>query len=122
MVMCGRAAEVDLGRMYGRIVGMTAARKLKVSLTLSADLVGLIDHDAARKRETRSGIVEQWLRRAASAGSEQEIEDATAAYYLSLRADERSEDEALARATSRAARRVSYDDSAAPARLRRGRP
>lgn len=88
---------------------MTAA-KLKVSLTLSADLVALVDRDAERRHDTRSGVVEQWLRRAANARAEQEITEATAAYYRSLRVEERTEDEALAHALSDAVRRVSYDD------------
>jgi hypothetical protein len=97
---------------------MTPANKLKVSLTLSADVVALVDRDARHHKGTRSGIVEQWLRRAASRNVEQEIEHATVAYYRSLRADERAEDAAMSRALSAAARRLSYDDTAMP---RRGR-
>lgn len=97
---------------------MTSARKLKVSITLSADLVALVDRDAHRTHDTRSGVVEQWLRRAATATAEKDLEEATAAYYLSLRGDERSEDEALSRALSTAARRLSYDDAPRPRRRR----
>jgi metal-responsive CopG/Arc/MetJ family transcriptional regulator len=100
---------------------MTTARKLKVSVTLSGDLVDLVDRAAARKQGTRSGVIEEWLRRAAIAGNEKDLESATTAYYLSLRADQRSEDEAIARSMSTAARRVSYDRDASPARLRRVR-
>jgi hypothetical protein len=85
---------------------MTAA-KLKVSVTLSAELVALIDRDAQRRKDTRSGIVEQWLRRAANARVEQDVVDATAAYYRSLRGEDRGEDESLSRALSDAARHVS---------------
>ena len=95
---------------------MTTAAKLKVSLTLSADLVALVDRDARRGKGSRSGIIEQWLRRAANANVEQEIGDATAAYYRSLRAEDHTEDESLSRSLSHAARRVAYDDSA-PSRL-----
>lgn len=98
---------------------MTAA-KLKVSLTLSADVLALVDRDAERRNDTRSGVVEQWLRRAANASVEQEIAEATAAYYGSLRSEERIEDASLSRALSDAARRVSYDDRPGPLR-RRGR-
>jgi len=100
---------------------MTAARKLKVSLTLSSGLLRLIDRDASRKRETRSGIVEQWLRRASRAAVETEIEDATIAYYTSLSATDRAEDEALARASSKASRRLAVDEPADGRRARRGR-
>ena len=99
---------------------MTAARKLKVSVTLSADVLKLVDRDARRHKDTRSGVIEQWLRRAASATTERDIEDATAAYYLSLRREDRTEDESVSRAMSSAARRVSLDD-APRARAPRGR-
>jgi len=94
--------------------------KSKVSLTISADLLELVDRDARRRNDTRSGVVEHWLRRAANATVEREIEDATAAYYHSLRGIQRAEDEALARALSAAARHVVYDDAARPRRRRRG--
>jgi hypothetical protein len=87
-------------------------------LTLSADQLALIDRDARQRKGTRSGVFEQWLRRAATASVVQEVEAATAAYYRSLRGDERADDEAIARALSKAAKRVSFDDAAAP---RRGR-
>ena len=99
---------------------MTAAAKLKVSLSLSAEVLALVDRTARRGNDTRSGVIERWLRRAATAAVEQEIADATAAYYRSLRGDELAEDEALSRGLSDAARRVSYDDAPAP-RARRAR-
>jgi len=89
---------------------MTKANKLKVSLTLSADVVALVDRDARRRNDTRSGVVEQWLRRAAAANVERGIEEATAVYYQSLRDAERQDDEALSKALSAAARRVAYDE------------
>lgn len=98
---------------------MTTARKLKVSLTLSADVVALVDRDAARRHETRSGVIETWLRRAVSAAVEKELEQATAAYYLSLRGSALAEDDRLSRALSKTARRISYDE--APATRRRAR-
>ena len=95
--------------MFGRMPA-----KLKVSLTLSADLVALVDRDAKHHKGTRSSVVELWLRRAAAAEVTRGIEDATAAYYRSLRSDQREEEESLSKALSGAARRVSYDDSIAP--------
>jgi hypothetical protein len=67
--------------MNGRIPRMTATAKLKVSLTLSADLVALVDREARRAKDSRSSVIEQWLRRAASSNLERVIDDATAAYY-----------------------------------------
>jgi len=106
------------------MIGVTAAPKQKVSLTISADLLALVDRDARARGDTRSGVVEAWLRRAASASVEQEIEEATAAYYRSLRPEERSEEEQLSRGLSRAARRVAHDesDSARRPRAKRARP
>jgi hypothetical protein len=97
---------------------MIAARKLKVSLTLSADILAVVDRDAAQRNATRSSVIEQWLRRAANLAQAKAIEDATAAYYRALRTDERAEEEALGHSLSAAARRVSYD---APSAGRRGR-
>jgi hypothetical protein len=100
---------------------MTAAAKLKVSLTLSADLVALVDRHARRGDGSRSGVVEHWLRRAANASVEQEIDDATASYYRSLRGADRAEDEPLSRSLSDAARRVAYDEEPAARRRQAGR-
>lgn len=97
---------------------MTTAAKLKVSLSLSADVIALVDRTAHRGNDTRSGVIERWLRRAATAAVEQELAEATAAYYHSLRADERADDEALSRGLSEAARRLSYDDVPVPRRRR----
>src|SRR5260370_42377402 len=89
------------------MLAMTVAPKLKVSLTLSADVVALVDRDARRHEGTRSGVAEQWLRRAAGTSAQREIEDATVAYYLSLRDDEAAEGEALAKGRSQPSRRGS---------------
>lgn len=83
-------------------------RRRKVSVTLSEDLVSRIDRHAG-KRETRSGVMERWLRRAAFLATKEEIEEATIAYYESLTGEERAEDEALSRSLSRAARRLQVD-------------
>jgi hypothetical protein len=100
---------------------MTMASKLKVSLTLSTEVVALVDSDARRRKETRSGVVEQWLRRAASANAEKEIDEATAAYYRSLRGEDLAEEENMSKALSGAARRVSYDEKEVLRRRRASR-
>jgi hypothetical protein len=89
-------------------------RKTKLSLTVSADLLELVDRDVRKLKGTRSSVVELWLRRAATLATERSIESATAAYYLSLQAAEA--EEPLSRALSKAAKRVSYDP---PVQLRR---
>jgi hypothetical protein len=70
-----------------------------------------IDPKRTPRLERRSGVIEQWLRRAAKASAEQEINDATATYYRSIRSENNSEDEPVARALSRAAAHVAYDDA-----------
>ncbi|GAC1354270.1 MAG: hypothetical protein NVSMB47_07520 [Polyangiales bacterium] len=100
---------------------MTAPKR-KVSLSLSADLLALVDHDARLRNDTRSGIVEQWLRRASIANAASEIDDATAEYYWSLRGAPRAEAEAIGRGASKAARRVSYDERSPPRPRRRATP
>lgn len=89
---------------------MNASKKLKVSLTLSSDLVALVDRDAAERGDTRSGVIDSWLRRAASANAASAIHDATVKYYQSLTPEDAAEDDAIARASSRAAKRINYDD------------
>lgn len=96
---------------------MTAARKVKVSVTLSRDLLELIDREALGK-QNRSAVVELWLRRAARQRLVREIERATEEYYRELSDVERAEDEAIARSASRAARKLRIDDAPAPARRR----
>lgn len=95
------------------------ATKLKVSLTLSAEVLALVDRDARRKNATRSGVVEGWLRRAAASNAQQEIDAATAAYYASLDTGDREEDEQMSRASSAAAKRVAYDETPSRRRARR---
>lgn len=98
---------------------MTAARKVKVSVTLSKDLVDLIDSEATRAAN-RSAVIELWLRRAARAKAVSDIERATEEYYDSLTASERADEEALSKALSRAARKVHYDEPR-PRRTRRSK-
>jgi metal-responsive CopG/Arc/MetJ family transcriptional regulator len=85
--------------------------KLKVSLTLDADLVALVDRSAERRNRTRSRIVEEWLRLGAQDSSSNRIDEATAAYYRRLSAVHDAAEENLSRALSSAARRVDYDDA-----------
>ena len=72
--------------------------KQKVSLSLPADLVTWIDHQAARERATRSGVVEQAVRGWARRSAAKDIEHATVAYYQAMTASERHEDDAWSRA------------------------
>jgi metal-responsive CopG/Arc/MetJ family transcriptional regulator len=69
-----------------------------VSLSLPAELVSWIDHQAARKGGTRSGVVEQAVRGWARRSAAKDIEHATVAYYQAMTSSERKEDEAWSRA------------------------
>ena len=84
--------------------------KSKVSLSLSTDVLDVIDADVKAQGSTRSAIVEQWLRRAATQRAIHQVNEATVAYYKSMSAKDRAEDEAISRAFSKASKRVSYDD------------
>ena len=82
----------------------------KLSITLAPDLIRAVDR-AARKhsRRSRSAVIESWLRRAARMESEDQLRTETIAYYESLSAEEKKENAAIARSTSRAARRLKID-------------
>jgi metal-responsive CopG/Arc/MetJ family transcriptional regulator len=85
--------------------------KHKLSITLAPDLLRAVDV-AARKQShlNRSAIIERWLRRGARMELEDRLRDETIAYYESLSREERREDAAIARAASRAAKRLRIGD------------
>ena len=84
--------------------------KVKVSVTLSADLLERIDAEVeAGGGASRSSVIEHWLRRARHGAAATALREETVGYYESLDDADRVEDEAISRATSRKARRVRYD-------------
>lgn len=90
---------------------MTDGRKVKLSVSLSADLLERIDHAAARlPGSTRSSVIEAWLRSAARAAAEASLASEVIAYYEARTPAERAEDEGMARGLSAAARRVRDGD------------
>lgn len=91
--------------MIGSIVGMTKPAKVKVSVTLSRDLLDRIDREA-EAAGNRSSVIEAWLRRAAADATRREIDEATERYYERVADDER-----LSRGLSRAARKLRVDDA-----------
>jgi hypothetical protein len=91
---------------------MTAsARKVKVSLTLSEDVLARVDREAEDTNAGRSGVVERWLRRVVAGDVQRSIDDATAAYYASLDRAAVEEGAAIARASSSVSRRLRYDEA-----------
>jgi len=93
---------------------MSAVRKVKISVSLGADVLGAVDRLAAREGATRSAVVERWLREASRRERVARLEEETAAYYDSLTAAEREDDAAWAAASSRAARQLRIDGVSSP--------
>ncbi len=92
---------------------MTGVRKVKLSITLSADLVRALDRQAAAGAgRTRSSVLESWLRSVERSHRARALEEAVAAYYDSLDDEARDDDESLSRALTGAARRVHFDPPA----------
>jgi hypothetical protein len=83
--------------------------KVKVSITLSRELLGRIDRAAQRSGGSRSAVIESWLRRADRSRSAEILREQTIEYYDSLPEEDRAEDRDLARASARQSRRVRYD-------------
>ena len=94
--------------------------RIKISISLSRDLVARIDRAARAQARPRSRVLEDWLRTTARENAARDVEDATVAYYEGLTPDDRREDGAMATASSRAARRLPVD-GAATARPRKRR-
>lgn len=88
-------------------------------MTLGSDLLARIDRQAAAGGN-RSAMIERLLRSADRKQALALLEESTAACYEALTASEKAEDEALAQASARAARRLVFDDSR-PAASRRAR-
>jgi metal-responsive CopG/Arc/MetJ family transcriptional regulator len=97
------------------------APRVKISVSLPSDLVARIDRAARSEARSRSRVLEGWLRASARETAARELEAATIAYYESLTPEDRYEDEAMASASSRAARHLSIDDSSGSGSRRRGR-
>jgi metal-responsive CopG/Arc/MetJ family transcriptional regulator len=97
------------------------APRVKISVSLPSDLVARIDGVARSEARSRSRVLEAWLRASARENVAGELQAATIAYYESLMPGDRREDEAIARASSRAAARLNIDDSTAPRSARRRR-
>jgi metal-responsive CopG/Arc/MetJ family transcriptional regulator len=94
---------------------MSDARKVKVSVTLSQDLLTKIDREATReKTATRSSVMENWLRHGARQQAERELEAQTIAYYEELSKEERRNEERLAKAMSTTAKKLAVDGSSKP--------
>jgi metal-responsive CopG/Arc/MetJ family transcriptional regulator len=83
--------------------------KTKVSVSLPRDLLEEIDDEAAQTSRSRSHILEIWLRLAARRRAAEKLESDTLAYYTRRTSAQEAEDEALSRASLRAARKREID-------------
>jgi metal-responsive CopG/Arc/MetJ family transcriptional regulator len=95
------------------------ARKIKVSVSLDADLLQVVDKAAAREGTTRSELLERWLRDGQRRANVMRLQEETATYYDSLTLPETRDDSRWAEAAAKSARRLQIDDDAAPSESRR---
>lgn len=84
--------------------------RTRVTVSLPADLVDLIDRTSRELKETRSALVEEWLRQGASSRAQCALEAEITDYYSRQSAIERADDVAIARAAGRAAARLTLDE------------
>lgn len=89
---------------------MTAARKVKISVSIDPSLLGAVDRYAARVGVTRSAAMERWLSQISRQENLNRLEEETAAYYEALTEAERQDNRAWARAVSGKARKLRIDD------------
>ena len=68
---------------------MTAARKVKISVSIDPSLLGAVDRYAARVGVTRSAAMERWLSQISRQENLNRLEEETAAYYEALTEAER---------------------------------
>jgi metal-responsive CopG/Arc/MetJ family transcriptional regulator len=85
--------------------------RIKISVSLPRDLVARIDRAARAEARSRSRVLEGWLQTTARDNAARELEQATIAYYQAMTSEDRVEDDAIAAASSRVARRLRVDES-----------
>jgi metal-responsive CopG/Arc/MetJ family transcriptional regulator len=88
---------------------MTAARKVKISVSIDPSLLGAVDRYAARVGVTRSAAMERWLSQISRQENLNRLEEETAAYYEALTEPERADDSAWASAASSKVRQLRID-------------
>ena len=86
------------------------SRKLKISVSIDADLVGAVDRLAEREGSTRSAIMERWLFQASRRARLARLEEETAVYYEAMTPAEQADDAAWINAAQASTRRLKVDD------------
>lgn len=101
---------------------MTTARKIKISISLDAELLNVVDRLAAGEGATRSAFMERCLRQASHRAKVTRLEEETAAYYDALTEGERQDDASWAAASLKAARKLTIDGPPGRSSSRAQRP
>ena len=85
--------------------------RTKLSITLSPDVVKEVDRAVERRiADSRSAVIEKWLRRGSRLEAEDQLREDTIAYYESLSESHRAQDASISRAASKTVRRLTFDD------------
>ena len=84
--------------------------KVKISVSLDPSVLHAVDESAAIGGESRTAVIERWLRDGSRRAKANSLEAETAAYYESLSVLEENEDASWAAASSRAFRRLVIED------------
>jgi metal-responsive CopG/Arc/MetJ family transcriptional regulator len=91
---------------------MKSTNKVKLSVSVGADVVACVDRQVSRQLGgTRSQVIEQWLRRALRQQARDDFDAEILAYYDELTAEQQAEDRAIAAAAGRAVRRLDFEPS-----------
>jgi metal-responsive CopG/Arc/MetJ family transcriptional regulator len=98
---------------------MTAARKVKISVSIDPSLLGAVDRYAARVGVTRSAAMERWLSQISRQENLNRLEEETAAYYDALTEAERGDARAWASAASSKVRQLRIDEKPETARRKK---
>jgi len=98
--------------------------KVKISISLDPSVLDAVDQAASIGGESRTAVIERWLRDASRYARSKRLEAETAAYYDSLSVSDQEENAAWAAASSRSSRRLLIDDrpkrTSRASRTRRG--
>ncbi len=88
---------------------MNKTRK-RVTISIAGSLLADIDRSARELRESRSAVIEGWLREGVEQRARVELDQEIERYYQDRPEHERLEGEVMVRAAARAAARLTFDD------------
>jgi metal-responsive CopG/Arc/MetJ family transcriptional regulator len=83
---------------------MDTPRKVKISVSIAADVLEAVDRLAASEGTTRSEVVERWLRELPRRATAARLDEQAPGHHGVLTAAERAEDNAWAALSDRAQR------------------